>query len=61
MEWTEMEHVDLGRIQEFTEVAEIPGGCLVRTQTVIAGDDGFPSSSSEAMVFVPGVTLADYE
>ncbi len=58
MHWVEVRHEGDGN-RGAAYVAEVPGGCLVRTVTHLILHTGL--YLSEALTFVPGVTLADFE
>jgi hypothetical protein len=58
MKWVEVRHDGDGN-RGAAYVTEVPGGVLVRTVTHLILHTGL--YVSEALAFVPGVTLADFE
>ena len=58
MHWVEVRHEGDGN-RGAAYVAELPGGCLVRTVTHLILHTGL--YLSEALTFVPNVTLGDFE
>jgi hypothetical protein len=58
MRWHEIESPRRGE-SLYTDVAEVAGGCLVRTYGW--ENNNFETAMGVGLVFIPGVSLSDFE